>query len=215
MTLIKYKVVRSNRKTLSLQIKPNSEVIVRAPLQTSQKLIEQFIAKYTNWINDRLNKINLSLATHEKDRFFYLGNAYKWHECAHLRDVQFDKDNLYTGLNQDEIIAWQKQQLSVLVLDIVNEYVAKYAFKYRQIKFNSAKSRWGSCSSAGNISFSYRLLMLPSELIRYVVAHELAHLTHHNHSAQFWQLVAVLYPDYKRAHAWLREHKYQLATAIN
>lgn len=215
MSGLEYTVIYSKRKTLSLSIKFDGAVIVRAPLKTPAKIIHEFVNKYSQWIADKLTKINQVKASNVAPKYFYLGQEYLFNFCDGLRGVNLQYGSFYTGLGKTDLIIWHKKQLVPIVQQFLDEYVAKYAFKYQQIKFNSAKSRWGSCSSTGNISFSYRLLMLPLAVIQYVVAHELAHLVHHNHSKQFWQLVERLYPDYKSAHKWLRQHKYELSLAAN
>jgi predicted metal-dependent hydrolase len=68
-------------------------------------------------------------------------------------------------------------------------------------------SRWGSCTSRGDVNLNWKLLAAPPEIIDYVVIHELAHLTHMDHSARFWSLVGRHFPEYKRAKKWLREHE--------
>jgi predicted metal-dependent hydrolase len=72
------------------------------------------------------------------------------------------------------------------------------------------KSRWGSCSSKGALSFSWRLVFAPEAVIDYVVAHEVAHLVEMNHGPRFWRLVATLVPDIDKSRAWLRRHRLEL-----
>ena len=75
-----------------------------------------------------------------------------------------------------------------------------------RISMRDTRSRWGSCSRAGNLNFSWRLVMAPENVLDYVVAHEVAHLRELNHSARFWTLVDTLCPDVKDARWWLRTH---------
>ncbi|HEX3884142.1 MAG TPA: SprT family zinc-dependent metalloprotease [Stellaceae bacterium] len=82
--------------------------------------------------------------------------------------------------------------------------------KIGRIGVRDPSSRWGSCSSAGNLSFSWRLVMAPDAVIDYVVAHEVAHLAEMNHSARFWRLVETLAPDSAAPRAWLRRHRQRL-----
>lgn len=81
---------------------------------------------------------------------------------------------------------------------------------YTSITVRDQKSRWGSCSSRGTLSFNYRLIFAPSAVLDYVVVHELCHLTHMNHSKDFWNMVASVMPDYKIHKNWLREHGQEL-----
>lgn len=81
---------------------------------------------------------------------------------------------------------------------------------YTRITIRDQKTRWGSCSSTGTLSFNYRLMFAPPRVLDYVVVHELCHLTHMNHSRDFWNLVASVMPDYKQYRTWLKEHGQEL-----
>lgn len=75
-----------------------------------------------------------------------------------------------------------------------------------RITVRDTRSRWGSCSRAGNLNFSWRLVMAPAQVLNYVVAHEVAHLRELNHSDRFWRVVADICPDHKEARRWLKAH---------
>lgn len=81
---------------------------------------------------------------------------------------------------------------------------------YTSITVRDQKSRWGSCSSRGTLSFNYRLIFAPPVILDYVVVHELCHLTHMNHSKDFWNMVAGFMPEYKEYRKWLRDHGHEL-----
>lgn len=81
---------------------------------------------------------------------------------------------------------------------------------YTSITIRDQKTRWGSCSSRGTLSFNYRLIFAPAPVLDYVVVHELCHLTHMNHSKEFWDMVGSVMPDYKSHKKWLREHGQEL-----
>jgi predicted metal-dependent hydrolase len=82
--------------------------------------------------------------------------------------------------------------------------------KIARVSVRDTRSRWGSCSSKGSLSFSWRLIMAPEQVVDYVVAHEVAHLAEMNHGPRFWQLVASLVPDIAGPRAWLDRHRAQL-----
>ena len=82
---------------------------------------------------------------------------------------------------------------------------------YTSITVRDQKTRWGSCSSRGTLSFNYRLIFAPPVILDYVVVHELCHLTHMNHSKSFWNMVASVMPEYKECRKWLREHGQDLS----
>lgn len=82
---------------------------------------------------------------------------------------------------------------------------------YTSITIRDQKSRWGSCSSRGTLSFNYRLIFAPPHILDYVVVHELCHLTHMNHSRDFWAKVESVMPDYRECRKWLRDHGHELS----
>jgi len=81
---------------------------------------------------------------------------------------------------------------------------------YTSITIRDQKTRWGSCSSRGTLSFNYRLIFAPGKVLDYVVVHELCHLTHMDHSENFWNMVRSIMPEYKEYKLWLREHGSEL-----
>jgi predicted metal-dependent hydrolase len=94
-------------------------------------------------------------------------------------------------------------QLSVLAA----EHAAKYGVTFRNIRIGNQTTRWGSCSRSGTLSFNWRLVLMPENIRRYIVIHEVCHLKEMNHSPRFWSLVAAQYPEYKLARKWLRKNK--------
>ncbi|MGH1428250.1 MAG: M48 family metallopeptidase, partial [Arenicella sp.] len=82
--------------------------------------------------------------------------------------------------------------------------------QYQSINIRDYKARWGSCSASANLSFNWRIFMAPAPVIDSVIVHELAHITHFNHSKKFWDLVYLHCPDYQKQHAWLKENQYLL-----
>ena len=97
-----------------------------------------------------------------------------------------------------------KTEAKKLVEEKILEFNKFYGFKYNRITIRNTKSRWGSCSTKGNLSFNYRIVMLPPVVADYLVVHELCHLGEMNHSAAFWALVARTVPDYKQRRKELR-----------
>lgn len=86
---------------------------------------------------------------------------------------------------------------------------------YTKITVRDQKTRWGSCSSNGTLSFNYRLMYAPPRILDYVVVHELCHLTHMNHSKEFWSMVASIMPEYKTYRQWLKDHGGELNIAYH
>ncbi|MDR1323726.1 MAG: M48 family metallopeptidase [Candidatus Margulisbacteria bacterium] len=98
-------------------------------------------------------------------------------------------------------------QLSALA----EEHAVKCGVTFRNIRIGDQATRWGSCSRSGTLSFNWRLALMPENIRRYIVIHEICHLKEMNHSPRFWSLVAAQYPEYKLARKWLRKNKADLA----
>lgn len=116
----------------------------------------------------------------------------------------------------------EKNQLNALIKryrQAANEYIpARVAYyhqfipgNYNRVVIRDQKTRWGSCSSSGTLSFNYRLMLAPPPILDYVIVHELCHIKHMNHSADFWHAVEEILPDYKEKRAWLKEHGTELS----
>ena len=99
-----------------------------------------------------------------------------------------------------------KEQARLLVHERLEHFNAHYNFPYHRVSIRNQKTRWGSCSSKGNLNFSYRILFLEPEAQDYLIVHELCHLKEFNHSQRFWDLVSQQSPNYKKYHLELR-HK--------
>ncbi|MEI8338137.1 MAG: M48 family metallopeptidase [bacterium] len=93
-------------------------------------------------------------------------------------------------------LALHKEGAKELALSRLEHFNQFYNFKYNSVKIKSTKTRWGSCSSKGNLNFSYKIALLPSHLVDYLIVHELCHLGEFNHSEDFWALVAQTIPDF-------------------
>lgn len=104
------------------------------------------------------------------------------------------------------VAAFLKLRARDALADASDRYAAILGKPYGRISIRDTRSRWGSCSSAGDLMYSWRLVMAPPEVLEYVAAHEVAHLKHMDHSARFWGVVADLFPDHKACRAWLRSH---------
>ncbi len=159
-----YEVIRTNRRSVSLQVKLDGRVVVRAPFSTSQKRIEEFVLSHTEWIKNKQEIL----------------------KNVHVAE-DFDE-------NEVKIL---KARLEEIIVPILENYSEKMGVSYERVSINSAKTRFGSCSSKKTLNFSYRLVLYPYEAIEYVCVHELAHLLEMNHSKKFWAIVEKYLPDYK------------------
>ena len=162
---MEYKIIRSNRKTLALEVTLKGEVLVRAPHLVTNQTIAEFVSSHENWILKTLKK-------QEKRR---------------ERNPEPDAEE----------IKLLKAKAKEILPERVNFWSEKTGLKCTKITITSAKTRYGSCSGKNSISFSYLLMRHSTEIIDYVVLHELAHTKHHNHGKQFWNLIKNFMPDFE------------------
>lgn len=174
-----YKIIRSNRKTLSIEVTRDLEVIVRAPKWVSLRDIRYFIDERENWIRKAKQKI-------EQKR-------------------EENKDEEVDRLTREEL-----QELADKAMKVIPERVAYYAPKigvtYGRITIRNQKSRWGSCSSRGNLNFNCLLMLTPPEVVDAIVVHELCHRKEMNHSKKFYNEIYRVYPDYDKWDKWLKDN---------
>ncbi len=176
MSNINYKLIRSNRKTLALEVKPEG-LIVRAPSRTTITEIEGFISSHESWIRSKQEKIKKAMDS--------------------LPTVE--------TLSMEEIRSLADQALKIIP-ERVAYYAPRIGVTYGRITIRNQKTRWGSCSAKGNLNFNCLLMLTPPEVLDSVVVHELCHRKEMNHSKQFYTEVLRVYPDYWKWDRWLKEH---------
>jgi predicted metal-dependent hydrolase len=211
------KLVRSRRKTVALILERDGRLTVRAPLHLSAPRIQEFVESRTDWIaknRARLQAAPLAPAKSYADGeiFVYLGQAYPLivvpfqHPALTFDGASFRLAKSALPKAAELFERWYKQQARLFLTGRVLALATKHAFRYQKIRISSARTRWGSCSSRGTLSFTYRLVMAPPDVVDYVVMHELVHTQIHNHSKTFWNKVGELMPDYKPRLAWLKKN---------
>ena len=170
-------LIRSNRKSIAIEIRPDCSVCVRAPYRMMNGEINRFLREKNDWIEKHLE----SMKKKQKE------------------------------LSQDEPLSVKEiRELADQALKVIPPKTAYYAkllnVSYGRITIRNQKTRWGSCSSKGNLNFNCLLMLTPDEVVDYVVVHELCHRIEMNHSKAFWNLVESVLPDYKERRKWLKEH---------
>lgn len=210
------KIIKQKRKTLSLKVDNDWQVIVKVPNYASKKNILDFLEKYKDWILEKqelVSKNTQKFEIWEKFLFFWEYFELKFDE---KKKFFFDEKYFYTNLeNSEEIkknfIKFYKKEAKKYIVNKTIEFSKILWLEFKEIKINSAKTRWWSCNSKKNINFSFRLILAPKLSIDYVIIHELAHLKEMNHSRQFWNLVdnycrQIWIWDYKKEQKWLKEN---------
>lgn len=202
-----FTVKRQNRKTAAIHILPDGTVEVRAPKNVSQDVLQEFVNKHEKWILKRQAELlnrgeNKNLfAESGPETFRFLGKEFPIEHNNENR-IGFDGKTLcipkgfsFSVLKPYIIDIYKKQGLAILK-NRTSYFADIMKVKPAEVKISSAARRWGSCSSAGNINFTWRLIMAPLEAIDSVIVHELAHLKEMNHSADFYKIVTDTMPDY-------------------
>ncbi|MEI7849597.1 MAG: SprT family zinc-dependent metalloprotease [Chloroflexota bacterium] len=218
MPAIVDQLIRSKRKTIAILIQRDGKVIVRAPLKTSERVINAFVESKSTWISEK--KALAQQRVSNPIRQFINGEKLPLlGKQITLRLVEDHTQRTALTLQNEFLLTkkaqtqaagifekWYKAYAAQIITERVKFHAAQFGFHYEKIRITSARTRWGSCSSRGTLSFTWRLVMAPLEVVDYVVIHELAHLKIKNHSAVFWAEVGRLMPAYQSRRDWLKKN---------
>lgn len=199
---ISYKTIYSSRaKYLRLQINSNNELEVILPIRYRHEKAEDFILQKKKWILKHLKEKVIN-------KFYFLGKeisvSLSYDLFLRKPFISFSNNKLKVNIpsdyksifEEDFYNFWLKHQAKLYIPNRVELLADKTGFYFNKITVRSQKTRWGSCTSAGSLSFNYRLMKFRKEVIDYVIIHELCHLKEMNHSKKFWKLVERFCPDY-------------------
>lgn len=169
------RLIRARRKTLSIRITQEGNLEIRAPLGMPKGEIEAFMKEKAQWIETHRAKVLAEYAQGQE-----------------------------APLGEEEILTLAEQMRQRLP-EKLNRHAASMGVTFGRVTIRCQQTRWGSCSSRGNLNFNCLLMLAPEEVLDYVVVHELAHRKQMNHSALFWQEVERECPDYKKSLRWLKD----------
>ena len=183
---IPIRVVKSKRKTLGITVDEQAQGTVRIPLHASVRSGMEYAQEKSNWI---VEKVLLQ------------------------RERKQQRDRI-AARSEENMSPAQRQALRKRYITAAHTYFpqrcAYYAgllgVTYGKIRIAEQKTRWGSCSTSGTLSFNWKLMLAPPRVLDYVVVHELCHLIEMNHSKRFWSLVESVMPEYKEYRKWLKEN---------
>lgn len=211
---LSYGLIRAKRRSIGITVGSRG-VEVRAPRWATLREIERFLREKEKWIWHHLGSHR-----HEREKFSWISGESipLFGQPAALeirpialkprdRRVHLDESRLVAQVLADDgidelralIHAWLRENLRQTGTDRVHHYARALGVPLPSVRISSARTRWGSCSAAGRISLNWRLVHVPSRLIDYVVAHEIAHLREMNHSSRFWSLLEGIYPGCREA----------------
>lgn len=185
---IPYEIIRSKRKTYGISVMPGGKVTVRIPLRGSERFAVSMVESKKNWIAVSVLKM----------------------QAVEPTPPQKEKSP-------------SEKRLEAIYRDAAREYFPKrvsyfshvLGVNYGKITIRDQKTRWGSCSSKGNLSFNWRLILAPPNVLDYVVVHELCHRKEMNHSQRFWALVESVMPEYREYRKWLKENGNKLTLSLS
>lgn len=180
---MEFEIKRSKRRTLAIEITPDAKVLVRAPYRVPQARIYQFVQEKSDWIEKHLQQ-------------------------ALERKRLAEQQQCEQRTPEDIRVLTERAQREIPPK--VAEYAERIGVTYGRITIRNQKTRWGSCSSKGNLNFNCRLMSAPEEVLDYVIVHELCHRKEMNHSPRFWREVGRVLPDYQERRKWLKEHGEEL-----
>lgn len=170
-------VRRSKRKSAAIKITADMQIVVYVPLYVSDNEIERMVISKSKWIDEHMLKVQSTIDERSK-----------------LEKITFEQ------------IKELADQAVEYIPKRVKYYAEKENFIYNKITIKNLVSRWGSCSTKGNLNFNCLLMLTPDYVIDYIVVHELCHLREMNHSEKFWAEVEKIMPDYQRAELWLKQN---------
>jgi predicted metal-dependent hydrolase len=215
---IKIDVKKSKRKTMSIFVERDGTVSALVPENLSDIEIQHVLEAKEYQINKYLaewkvlnyNKIEREYVNGQS--YLYLGRNYRLrlvddeHQGIVFKDGYFELSKNKLEKAKELFKDFYKKKLEVKIERIVKTHLKRMGLSANRIKVMELQNRWGSCSVKGNLNFHWKCAMAPVDVINYIVAHEVVHLKHPNHSREFWNDLDKLIPNYQRHIDWLREH---------
>lgn len=221
-----YTVRYSRRRTIGIKIVPPDRLEVAAPTGFPKTNIETVLLKKAAWIDSHLRRLSAAAANpvnselRPGSQLLYLGSPLPLlvaHTKAARPKVERTEDRILvhlphasvqdpTQLLANTLKKWYIESARRLLEERTAYWAREIGVRPSRIFIREQKSRWGSCSSRGNLNYNWRVVMAPLEVVDYLVVHELCHIKAPNHSKDFWLLVGQSVPDYKIQRKWLREN---------
>lgn len=225
------KVVRSNRKTVSFEMNRDWELFLRIPkglqdaeiirfmrdrepalLRCIERAVEKFPQPGNRWKD--VYKDGAELPFGDEKIILHLLETQKMRASVWMRAEPGGGKHLYVkscDLSSDEVrrlvTDWMRRCAKEALIQKTEIFSERMGVTWERIAIKEQKSRWGSCSSKGNLNFNWKLILMPERIQDYIVVHELAHRREMNHSPQFWSQVEKVLPDYRERVRWQRQHE--------
>lgn len=217
-----YRLVRSARRTLAVQVTAAGEVVVRAPRGASERVIEDFVEAQGPWISGQVQRARKRIAERPLHSFEEGSTVPLLGRDVVLRfgrtHAPGDDELAIPGSSPDAdresrraaVVARVLELAPSLIAAVHADAAARVGVGAKRILVKELRSRWGSCGPDRRMNLCWRLVLAPREVLDYVVVHELCHIHEPNHSRRFWSRVEAACPDYRTHRRWLREHGHRL-----
>ena len=212
-------IIKSNRKTLSLTIKNNGEIIIHAPQKIQDAHINKFLEQKQDWILSKLSAIKTNQNKFSEvitfNRFLLFGQEYAV-IIGDVKRVEVRQNNLVISkkIEQDKIVSaitsFYKKKAKEILQKRLYYWQDRLKIKCNNFRITNSKGKWGSCNSNSVITINWRAIMVLPACIDYIIVHELCHLIEMNHSKRFWTLVETFLPSYNTLRHDLKEYAFLL-----
>lgn len=221
-----YSIKRSaRRRSISIEVR-NAQVAIRAPMGVAEPLLLAFLREKSAWVLRKIQEQQVSIAAQPRveaanygtgSHLPFMGQTlYLVVAQGPQAAVARSGSELHLLLSrraraepQAQLLAllsrWYEQQALVILAAKTRALCQQLGLVCQQVKVRATRSKWGHCTSAGVIQYNWQILLAPEPVVDYLVAHEVCHLRHHNHSPEFWALVASVCPEYAVLRRWLRQ----------
>ncbi len=211
------KVIKSPRaKRLTLRIDSKERLpVLTIPERCSAKKAVAFAKEHQDWIERSLARLPQTKKFEDREQISLFGQTVTIRHNSKLRKGTFLEDNVLNVSGEAEFL--HRRVKDYIKEQAKNEFykrskllAEKLGCSLHDVTIKDTKSRWGSCSSLHNINYNWRIALAPENVINYLMAHEVAHLKHQDHSRAFWRCVRELYPEAETGKVWLRLHSKEL-----
>lgn len=209
--MLKIEIKRERRKSLTLKVVSPQKLLIKAPLLLPKAQIMQFVEAKKRWIDQQSSKLQQQISFFAGNKILLLGKIYTLKTEFSCNPAILQNDAIITVRHlqsqdpQQLLERWYKNKARKIFAEIAKIYCQKMGVRFEKLRLSSAKTRWGSCSSLGNINLNWNLVKAPKGIIAYVVAHELTHLNYPHHGKSFWHALEKIFPEYQKAKKWLAE----------
>lgn len=199
------------RSTIGVTVTAGGKLRVAAPEGTPEERIARAIEKKTAWIARKIAERTEALALLQNGIAYFLGKPYRLIVMPAVKEavtleadtirVEGEKSGVSTKLR-----AWYRREAERVMVDRVRDYAGQLGLEVEEVELREWKSKWGDCRPGGVLRFNWRAVLLPSEVLDYLVVHELMHLLERRHTRRFWRFVASVLPGYASHRSWLQRY---------